>query len=239
MIKKLDKLDNNLRGLANPSQAAVLQRFFKTSKGEYGEGDVFLGIKVPVLRGVANEFGDLSLSEIQLLLNSKVHEKRMVALFVLIDQFKKGSDADKERFFEFYLRNAKRVNNWDLVDLSAPNIVGSFLLDKDMKDRTVLYKLAKSNNLWERRIAIVSTFAFIRNNEFKDTLRISKLLLSDSADLIHKSVGWMLREVGKRDVVVLEKFLKPRYKQMPRTMLRYAIEKFDVGKRKRYLEGLV
>lgn len=231
MLKELIK---ELESLANPKQAELLQRFFKTGKGQYGEGDVFLGIKVPVQRGVAKKYGSLGLEDIQKLLDSKIHEHRMIGLFVLIDKYNKSED--KRKIFEFYLKNAKKVNNWDLVDLSAPNILGNFLLDKD---KTILYKLAKLNNLWEKRIAIVSTFAFIKNNEFRPTFRISEILLNDSHDLIHKAVGWMLREVGKKDIAKLENFLKKHYKKMPRTMLRYAIERFEEKKRKAYLEGKI
>ena len=226
----LSKLKAELNSLANPKQAEILQRFFKTGKGQYGEGDVFLGIKVPVQRKVAKNYKELSLEDIQELLDSEIHEYRMVGLFILIDKYKK----DKGKVFEFYLKNSKKVNNWDLVDLSAPNIVGDFLLDKP---KDILYKLAKSENLWERRIAIISTFAFIRKEKFEDTLKISEILLNDSHDLIHKAVGWMLREVGKRDRKKLENFLKRHYKKMPRTMLRYAIERFEEGKRKMYLRG--
>lgn len=229
----LNNLIKELESLADSKQAELLQRFFKTGKGQYGEGDVFLGIKVPIQRGVAKRYENLSLKEIQELLNSKIHEHRMVGLFILLDKYK---SEDKRKIFEFYLKNSKRINNWDLVDLSAPNIPGNFLLDKD---KTILYKLAKSNNLWEKRIAIISTFAFIRNNEFRHTFRISEILLNDEHDLIHKAVGWALREVGKKDVVKLENFLKKHYKKMPRTMLRYSIERFEEGKRKRYLRGEV
>ena len=231
-MSSLPQLKKELQKLANPKQAEVLQRFFKTGKGEYGEGDIFLGIKVPIQREVANKFQELSLKDIEKLLDSKIHEHRMMALFVLIKQYKKGDENTKKKIFNFYLKNTKRINNWDLVDLSAPKIVGDYLLDKP---RNVLYKLAKSNNLWEKRIAIISTWIIIRNNEFDDTLKIAKILLNDKHDLIHKAVGWMLREVGKRDQKLEEEFLQKYYLRMPRVMLRYAIEKFEEEKRKFYL----
>ena len=172
------------------------------------------------------------MADLEKLLNSKIHEYRMSALLILIKQYEKGNESEKNKIFNFYLRNTKNINNWDLVDISAPKIVGDYLLNKP---RDVLYKLASSNNLWERRIAIISTFAFIRNNEFDDTLKIAEILLNDKHDLIHKAVGWMLREIGKRDQKIEEEFLKKYYSKMPRVMLRYAIEKFEEKKRKFYL----
>jgi len=231
IIKELEKA-------ANPKQAEILQRLFKTGKGEYGEGDVFLGIKVPIQRQIAGKY-ELSLNEISKLLNSKIHEHRLVSLFILINKFKKAGDKEKQKIFDFYLRNTRNINNWDLVDLSAPNIIGNWLLDKNKENKKILYKLAKSNNIWEKRIAMLACYSFIRNNDFDDCLKISKILLSDSHDLIHKAVGWMLREIGKRDLKVEESFLKLHYKKMPRTMLRYAIEKFEEDKRKKYLNGEV
>ena len=232
----LIQLKKELKELSNPKQAEVLRRFFKTGKGEYGEGDIFFGVKVPVQKNVANGFKDLSLEDLEKLLNSKIHEHRMTALFILINQYKKADEREKKIIFDFYLKNTKNINNWDLVDISAPKIVGDYLIEKP---RVVLYKLAKSQpkagNLWERRIAIIATLAFIKNNDFSDTLKISKILLSDKYDLIHKAVGWMLREVGKRDQEIEEKFLKKYYSKMPRVMLRYAIERFDEKKRKFYL----
>ena len=226
------KLIKDLKKLEDKKQAEILQRFFKTGKGQYGEGDVFLGIKVPMQRKVCKGYGDLSLETIQKLLDSRIHEHRLCGLFVLVSKYKKAKN--KREIFKFYLKNAKKVNNWDLVDLSAPNIVGDFLLNKDKK---VLYNLAKSKNLWEKRIAIVSTWTFIRKGKLKDTLKISEILLKDKHDLIHKAVGWMLREVGKKDMKKLELFIQKNYKDVPRTMLRYAIEKFPEEKRKAYLKG--
>ncbi len=228
----LNKLIEELKSLENKEQKQILQGFFKTGKGQYGEGDIFLGIKVPIQRKTAKKYLDLPLEDIQKLLDSEIHEQRLIGLFILIDRYNKTED--KKEIFDFYLKNSRRVNNWDLVDLSAPNIVGTFLLDKE---RDILLEYAQSENLWEKRIAIVSTFIFIRNNQFEDTLKIAEVLLNDNHDLIHKAVGWMLREAGKRDLDVLENFLKKYYKDMPRTMLRYAIEKFPEEKRKAYLKG--
>jgi len=229
----LSKLKQDLQELANPKQAQLLQRFFKAGKGEYGEGDVFLGIIAPKKRELAKKYKDLSINEIQTLLNSKYNEARWISLLILINKYKKADESEKKKIFNFYLSNTKNINNWNLVDISAPKIIGVFLLDKDKK---ILYKLAKSESLWERRIAILSTAYFISKNQFDDTLKISEILLQDKHDLIHKAVGWMLREVGKRDQQVEEKFLQKHYKNMPRTMLRYAIERFEEGKRKGYLK---
>jgi 3-methyladenine DNA glycosylase AlkD len=232
----LSKLNSELKSLVDSKQAEILQKFFKTGKGGYGEGDIFLGIKVPVQRKIANKYEDLKLKDIQRLLDSKIHEHRMVGLFILIKLYNKSEKKDKKKIFNFYLKNAKanNINNWDLVDLSAPNIVGDFLLKMD---RGVLYKLVKSKNLWERRISVLACFAFIRRRDFEDALRIASSLLGDSNDLIHKSVGWMLREIGKKDERVLEDFLRGNYKKIPRTTLRYSIERFEEGKRQRYLKG--
>ncbi|MFA6587650.1 MAG: DNA alkylation repair protein [Patescibacteria group bacterium] len=219
--------------LDNPKQANILRGFFKTGKGEYGEGDVFLGIKVPVQRSAVKKYYDLPINDVIRILTNKIHEYRLSALFILVHKFQKGDDALKNQIFNLYLKNTKFINNWDLVDLSAPNIVGNYLLDKP---RTILYELAKSKNLWERRISVLSTFTFIRQNDFKDTLRISGILLNDKHDLIHKAVGWMLREIGKRNKKIEENFLKKYYRQMPRTMLRYAIERFPKAKQQKYLK---
>lgn len=220
----------------NPSQAIILQRFFKTGKGEYGEGDIFYGIKVPVQRKIAKQFNDLPQIELKILLSSNVHEERLIAALILVDQFKKGDEKKKKIIFDFYIRNRKGINNWDLVDLSAPKIVGEYLIDKE---KDLLYKFATSKDLWDRRISIISTQTFIREHFFEDTLKISRILLNDEHDLIHKAVGWMLREVGNRDNKTEEEFLKKHYKTMPRTMLRYAIEKFPERKRKDYLKGKI
>lgn len=230
----LDSLKKELQELADEKQAEILQRFFKTGKGEYGEGDIFLGIRVPVQREVAKKYSGLSLPKIQELLKSEIHEYRLTGLIILSNKYKESKEEEKANIFNFYLKNTKNINNWDLVDVTAPGIVGHFLFDKK---KNTLYDLARSEDLWERRIAIVSTFDFIKKQEFQDTLALSEILLDDKHDLIHKAVGWMLREVGKKDEAILEEFLKQHYKVMPRTMLRYAIEKFEEGKRKAYLKG--
>ena len=230
-----EKLKKEIRKKSNPEKAGIYRRFFKTGKGQYGEGDVFLGLTVPETRQIARSYLHLNLKDLEKLLSDKVHEIRLAALMILTENYRKAKD---KKIVDFYLKNTKQINNWDLVDLSADKILGEFLLDNS-RDRKVLYRLAKSRDLWEKRISIISTFAFIRKNDFKDTLKISEILLKDKHDLIHKAVGWMLREVGKRDVKVLESFLKKHYKEMPRTMLRYSIEKFPEEKRKKYLAGKV
>ena len=228
-------IQDRLRGLADSLIAEHSSRFFKAGRGEYGEGDQFLGIRVPLLRAHVKEFQHISLAEIRELLRSCFHEERLFALLLLVRKFEKGSEDERQSIYNFYLDNLGFVNNWDLVDSSASHIVGQWLQDKK-KDQ--LYIFAESGNIWERRIAIISTFYFIRNNSFNDALRISLLLKHDSEDLIHKAVGWMLREVGKRDAAVEKGFLKEHYKDMPRTMLRYAIERFPENERKRYLKNL-
>jgi len=233
----MKQFQNDLRKYSDKDKAKILQGFFKTGKGEYGEGDVFLGVSVPQIRTIARgASGRLSFGELQSLINSKIHEERLGALLILVDMYNKGDGLEKERVFKFYKTNTSRINNWDLVDLSAPNIVGDYLLKQE--DRSLLYSLADSDNLWERRIAIVSTFAFIRAGQFDDTLKIANILMGDEHDLIHKAVGWMLREVGKRNIIVLEKFLKDNYNELPRTTLRYAIEWFGESERKKWLDGL-
>lgn len=225
-----------LKDLADPTIAEHSQRFFKTGKGEYGEGDQFLGIRVPVLRAQTKLHRATTLDEIQQLLESPFHEGRLFALLLLVYKFNKGDSATKTAIYQLYLNNTDHVNNWDLVDSSAPQIVGAYL---EMRDRQVLYGLVQSHSLWERRIAIMATFQFIRNHQFEDTLQLSKQLLGDKEDLIHKAVGWMLREVGKRDGAVERDFLNMHYQHMPRTMLRYAIEKFPKQERTAYLAGTV
>jgi 3-methyladenine DNA glycosylase AlkD len=229
----LTRLQQELQQLADSKQKDILQRFFKTGQGEYGEGDVFLGIKVPVQRKVAKKYQTLPLSEIQKLLTSQIHEYRFTALILLIQHYTKAETHQKTALFDFYLKNTKHINNWDLVDISAPKIVGDYLLDKS---KEVLYQLAHSSNLWERRIAIIATMTFIKNNQLNDTLQLAEILLNDEQDLIHKAVGWMLREVGKQDQNIEEGFLNKHYQKMPRTMLRYAIEKFDPETRQFYLK---
>jgi 3-methyladenine DNA glycosylase AlkD len=231
----LTKLKQDLQNLANPEKAKTLQRFFKTGKGAYGEGDVFLGITVPEQRKTAKKHSDLTFKDVQKLLSSKIHEHRLTALLILVIKYS-ADETGKKEIVDFYLKNTKNINNWDLVDLSADKILGAYLIDKD---KSILYKLVQSDNLWDRRIAIMATFHFIKNSQysqFKDTLKISGILLNDTHDLIHKAVGWMLREIGKREQGTEEKFLKKYYKNMPRTMLRYATERFDENKRKFYLK---
>ena len=222
-----------LKSLASPDVAKSSMRFFKTGPGQYGEGDIFIGINVPTLRTVSREFRSLPLEEVGSLLNSPIHEERHLALMVLVLQVAKCDDAYRRVVFDFYLRNTKFINNWDLVDCSAPQVVGGYLLDKSRKP---LFQLTKSKSLWERRIAIVSTQHFIRHDDFADTLAISHKLLRDEEDLIHKAAGWMLREVGKKAQAVLEAFLDQHGTVMPRTMLRYAIEHFSPDQRLAYLQ---
>jgi 3-methyladenine DNA glycosylase AlkD len=227
-------IKKRLRQFASAEKATLLQGFFKTGPGQYGEGDVFIGVMVPNIRKVAKEFQDAPIAEIVKLLRSSVHEERLLALLMLVNGFAKGDDAVKKKIFGLYLKNTRFINNWDLVDLSAPNIVGAYLSDKKRKP---LYDLARSRDLWKRRIAILATFAFIKQNDHADALGIAKILLHDTHDLIHKAVGWMLREMGKRDLPAEERFLKQHYRTMPRTMLRYAIERFPEVKRMKYLKG--
>jgi 3-methyladenine DNA glycosylase AlkD len=223
-----------LRTLASPELAILQQRFFKTGPGQYGEGDVFLGIKVPPLRALAKKHRDADLNTIATLLHSKHHEERLFALLLLMQFYERATDKDRSAAFDLYLGNTSHINNWDLVDVSSPHIVGRHLVDRVRK---VLHHMAKSSSLWERRIAIISTLYFIRDNDFDDTLSIAKTLLHDEQDLMHKAVGWMLREVGKRDLEAEEAFLLQHYHDMPRTMLRYAIERFPEKRRQQYLKG--
>lgn len=229
-------IQKELRALASPEVAHIQQSFFKTGKGQYGEGDVFLGIKVPVLRALAKQQRDAGLDDMQTLLGSKYHEERVFALLLLMQFYQRADDAGKQAAFDLYLGNTDRINNWDLVDVSAPHIVGRHLQDRPRK---LLHRMAMAASLWERRIAIIATFHFIRLDDFADTLQIARTLLRDEHDLMHKAVGWMLREVGKRDLATEEAFLKTHYQSMPRTMLRYAIERFPEQKRKNYLYGKV
>jgi 3-methyladenine DNA glycosylase AlkD len=225
-------LQAELRSHADAKSAANLAQFFKSYDGGYGEGDQFLGLQVPVIRAVCKSFKTLPRAEIEHLLESPIHEDRMAALIVLSGQALKADPATKEQLYEFYLRHTSRVNNWDLVDVSCRDVVGAYLLDKP---RSALYDLAQSENLWERRIAIVSTGEFIRHNQLDDTFAIAEILLHDKHDLIQKAVGWMLREVGKRERARLVMFLDMHAHAMPRTMLRYAIEHFPLDQRQQYL----
>ena len=229
-------IHNDLMLLANKKIAEHSQRFFKTGKGEYGESDIFLGIRVPVLRKLVNKYRGISLEEVSKLLHSKFHEERLLAVLMLVQLFKTGGDEEQKQIYNLYLDNIEFINNWDIVDISAGNIVGAYLHEKD---KALLYRLVYADNLWERRISIISTFYFIRQNEFDDTLKIAEILLNDKEDLIQKAVGWMLREVGKREIEIEEEFLQGHFMKMPRTMLRYAIEKFPETRRKMYLRGEV
>lgn len=233
-MQTAEDLKRELSRYADFDKAALLQGFFKTKKGEYGEGDIFLGVMVPNTRIVARKFIDLSLDEIKKVLYSRIHEERLCALLILVEKYKKADEKSKKKIFDFYIKNSKQANNWDLVDLSAPKIVGNYLLDKDKK---ILYKFAVSKNLWQKRISILATFMFIKYKKYGDSIKIAKILMKDKHDLIHKAVGWMLREVGNKNMIEEEKFLKKYYKKMPRTMLRYAIEKFPEEKRQKYLKN--
>ena len=232
----VQQIQKRLKKLGNKKHAAVSQRFFKTGPGEYGEGDIFIGIRVPVLRELVKEYSDLSVEDAALLLRSQIHEERLLALLLLVRLFATGDEAAKSIIYGKYLENTEFVNNWDLVDSSAEHIVGAYLMNRS---KAVLYRLAESKDLWERRISIMSTFHFVKRHEFSETLKIAKMLLFDRQDLIHKATGWMLREIGKRNLQTEENFLKIHYSEMPRTMLRYAIEKFPEQKRQRYLKGRI
>ncbi len=217
----------------NKKRAQGALRFFKCEKGQYGEGDKFLGVSVPECRKVASLFFGISLVDIEKLLQNPWHEVRLVSLFILIEHFRISDEKGKKKIFDFYLKNTKYVNNWDLVDTSVYKIVGEFLLKKERK---VLYSLSASKSLWERRMSIVATYCFIKNGDFGETLEISKILSKDKEDLIHKALGWMLREMGKKDKKVLMEFLRENFKILPRTTLRYAIEKMDEKERKSFLK---
>jgi 3-methyladenine DNA glycosylase AlkD len=217
---------------ADASSVAILQRFFKTGPGQYGEGDIFVGVRVPAMRAVCRECRGAGLDVIRTLLRSAVHEERSLALLLLVDAFPRADEAGKRAIYDLYLSHTAFINSWDLVDASAAQIAGGYLYDRS---RAPLRKLAKSSSLWERRIAIIATYHFIRRGEYEDTFRIADILLDDPHDLIHKAVGWMLREVGNRDGAAERRFLTGRYRRMPRTMLRYAIEKFPEKERQRYL----
>ncbi|MFN4082647.1 MAG: DNA alkylation repair protein [Bacteroidia bacterium] len=238
----LKDLENEINKIADEKHAIALKRFFKTGKGQYGEGDIFIGLRNPQCRTLAKKYKTLSMVQTEILIANKVHEKRFIGLLILIQNYKnakKSKDGNLiEDIIQTYIKHAKqnRINNWDLVDLSAPNLLGDYLINRD---KTLLYDFAKTENLWLQRISIIATYAFIRKNLFIDTLNISKILINHKHDLIHKAVGWMLREIGKRDINALELFLAEHYNNMPRTMLRYAIEKFNENKRQQYLKGLV
>ncbi|MBI5400604.1 MAG: DNA alkylation repair protein [Candidatus Yonathbacteria bacterium] len=237
----INLLRKDLRSVATKERATTNAWFFKTGKGQYGFGDEFLGITVPEIRRIIKKHTNISFVDVKKLLDSRFHEERLAGLLILVSQYQKGDTILREKIFLFYLKNISRVNNWDIVDLSAPHILGAHLFGCRKKMRALLTKLSLSSNLWERRVAILATFYFIKQGDFAPSLDIAKRLLNDEHDLIHKAIGWMLREVGKRDLAVLETFLreKGRYKTMPRTMLRYAIERFLEPKRKKYLSATI
>ncbi|MDH2916242.1 MAG: DNA alkylation repair protein [Gallionella sp.] len=233
-MARATQISAELRSLASPELATLQRRFFKTGPGQYGEGDVFLGIKVPPLRALAKRHRDADLDTVSTLLHSEYHEERLFALLLLMQFYERASEKERTGAFDLYLGNTAHINNWDLVDVSSPHIVGRHLATRSRK---VLHRMAKSTSLWERRIAIISTLYFIRDNDFDDTLHIAETLLHDEHDLMHKAVGWMLREVGKRDLETEEAFLLQHYRGMPRTMLRYAVERFPEKRRQQYLKG--
>ena len=235
-MKTIDALFLKLQLLSDEKTAGALRWFFKTGPGEYGEGDMFRGIRVPVLRKLCREFAHAGVYDALELLASGWHEDRLLGLLLLVERYRKSDEAQRRLIYTHYCSRTDRINNWDLVDLSCPPIVGSHL---QHRDRSPLFRFAQSEILWERRIAIVSTFHFIRAGDFGDTLAIAEMLVDDREDLIHKATGWMLREVGKRDVGVLEEFLSGYCRIMPRTMLRYAIEKLPEPRRQAWLKGQV
>ncbi len=233
-----NKIKTDLNNLKNPAKAKILQGFFKTAKGQYGEGDIFLGITVPDQRKIATKYyKQTPLNDLKPLLESPIHEHRLTAAIILVTKYEKTTDpTEQEKIANFYIKNRKGLNNWDIIDVTAPKILGPHFINKD---KSLLYKFANSKNLWEKRISIITTFYFIKNHQFTDALNLAKILLHDSHDLIHKAVGWMLREIGKRDQQTEENFLKKHYKTMPRTTLRYAIEKFDEPLRQKYLKSKI
>ena len=234
MNMQIDKIQKQLKKLSNHKKAIIYAKFFKAGKGQYGYGDFFYGIEMPKLHILAKKFTELRLENVQILLHDKYHECRMLGLLILTEKYKIPDIKNKKEIFRLYIKNYNNINNWDLVDVTAPKIVGQYLLDK-IPQRKILYKFASSKNLWKKRIAIISTLTFIRNCETEDTLKICKILLNDNHDLIHKAAGWMLREVGKKNINAEEEFLNKYYKKMPRTMLRYAIEKFSSNKKTFYM----
>ena len=234
----MSKIRDFFKKQAQKEKAEVLGNFFKTGEGEYGEGDIFWGVMMPIIRKVVKNYKDAPSSIIEMLLSSKYHEERLCGLLILVEQTKNADEKKLKDIVDLYIKNIESVNNWDLVDLTAGKIIGRYLYEHN-KPRDILYEYAQSDNLWKRRIAIIATSWFINNNDFEDTLKISELLLTDEHHLIHKAIGWMLREVGKRDIEKEEEFLKKHYKTMPRVTLRYAVEKFPEIKSLRYLSGKI
>jgi 3-methyladenine DNA glycosylase AlkD len=235
-MKTASEVRRRLQESADPEKAAFMPRYFKNGKGEYGEGDRFYGVTVPECRRIARAGQDLDDRQVETLLRSPMHEERSIALLILVERFRRGERRDRERVFRLYRRRLDRVNNWDLVDASAPTIAGGYFEDRD---KGQLYRWARSRRLWERRIAMLSTYRYIKQGDFEDALAIARILRDDEEDLIHKAVGWMLREIGKRDRSTEERFIRAHHAKMPRTMLRYAIEKFPEKLRKSYLAGRI
>jgi 3-methyladenine DNA glycosylase AlkD len=231
-MHKAETIKKELKKIANKEKAKILSGFFKAGKGQYGEGDIFLGIQIPEQRKIAKKFANTEFPEIGKLLDDPVHECRMTALIILIDKYSKSGYDEKEKIAEFYLRKTSRINNWDLVDISAHKIIGDFYFNRN---RDILYRLAGSSNLWEQRIAVISTYYFIKRNDFREIIAFSEMLINHKHDLMHKATGWMLREAGKMDISILRNFLDRHHKAMPRTMLRYAIEKLSEAERKKYM----
>lgn len=226
-------VQKELRKYASKERAKINAWFFKTGKGQYGEGDLFIGVTSHNARKVAIKYQDLDFKEIKNLLNSKIHEDRFVALEILVAKYEKADNFQKKKIVTFYLKNKKQINNWDLVDTSASYILGDYLFDKD---REILYKLAKSKSLWDRRIGVIATHYFIKQKDFKDILSLALILIKDEQDLMHKAVGWMLREVGKKDEKTLTNFLDIHAKSLPRTTLRYAIERLSIVQKQKYMK---
>ncbi len=235
-MDKLSEIKRELNRAASPIKAKLLRRYFKTGKGEYGYGDIFIGVTVPVIRKISRKHKDIGLNIVEKLIHSRIHEERLLGLLILTSKYQAADESEKYTLCRFYLNNRSHINNWDLVDLTAHKILGDYIFKRN---RNILDKLIKSKNIWDRRIAILATFYFISKNDFKDSFRLAKILINDEHDLIHKAVGWMLREIGKRDLESEELFLLKNYKKMPRTMLRYAIEKFPEKKRLAYLHNEV
>lgn len=235
----MNELISELQAIATPERAKASAWFFKTGKGQYGEGDVFIGISTPDLRAICKKYNSLSLDELQVLLNGPIHEYRMAALMILVNQMKKAKGDAQKSIYDFYLKNTRQINNWDLVDASARDIVGYYLYDKD---RQILYDMARTDHLWTQRIAIIASWYFINKNQYEDTFRIAEILLSHKHDLIHKAVGWMLREIWKREEASgkeakqVENFLERNISKMPRTALRYSIEKMTEERRTYFMK---
>jgi len=231
-MNSLQAIKQELQALADPQTAQHSQRFFKTGKGEYGEGDIFLGIRVPVIRQLAKKHQQLPLDKIESLLHSNFHEQRLLALIMMVNLYKKSDTSTQQQIFNSYINNVQYINNWDLIDTTTPHIIGAYLFDKN---RQILFDYAKSDNLWQRRIAVLACFYFIQLEDFSDFIKIAEMLVDDQQDLIHKAVGWMLREAAKRQLSITMNFLDQYAASMPRTMLRYALERFPADLKKEYM----